>query len=1038
MVILIPPHVGSKIKCNFLVLIEEELFPVMKTFNLILLLLAFCTTLHSQINIRSVDVYSVKDGLSQNSVHKILQDSRGLIWLGTEGGLNKFNGYEITSFHSTDSRNVLSSRGTIFDIMEDKNGNMWYGSSGLISRLNIQNETIDNLNMILKGDYELNFGAVLSMFVDSKNNIWFGTFGQGLYRISSGYNQIKHFINDPDSTGDSSFDYVRDFYEDNSGIIWIATYNGLVKYDREIGKLENLFYPNGSNRYYHTVINKIIPSNNELLLLTNNNGLLTFDPAENKLRETSTELNKQLKEFNLRDGVIDEKGRLWICGYGGGVFIINLNDFSLTDLSNCIDPKLNSDLSACLSVQIDRSGIVWIGTRHAGLMKIELGSKDVYTINNTIPGYEILRDNVVTGTAKDKFNNIWLAVQSGLFKINSELKTIAKLSLSSELTATRSIYNIEFTNKYAWLSYGPYLVKYHLTSDRYEKIPVEENGTVTEIHILNSDTLILGSSRNKIYIYSTTDGVSESISLGDNSALSTSVLDIFSEHKDNLWVSTNNGLFKIDLSQENISVNKIPLNLRIDFVTSLTSNDNKKLWFGTYGDGLFSFDIYNSELNHFTTKDGLPDNTIYGVMFDSQNNLWMSSNKGIFEFDTDKHTVRTINPNDLQGYEFNSKAYYKAHDGELLYGGVNGLNYFYPVEIQINKTPPLVLIDRITMNDSIIATNVQNNANNVFEFDHDENYLMFEFTALDFHNPAKNSYEYRLEGINNNWINSGNKRYATYPNINPGEYKFIVRGSNSDQVFGNDAALFSFVIHPPFWATWWFRSVFILLVFSTIYLIYKMRINEQAKRIQEIEKVRKKIADDFHDDLGHKLTRISLYSEMLKNQSAVEPGKLQYINKISDAANSLFYETKDFIWSIDPDNDTVYDVLVYLKDFGDEFFSRSAIAFKVDEISEQFKSYKLPMKWKREVILIFKEAMNNALKHSKAEAVELKAELSQSELIISLYDNGQGFDVKNIDSQGRGIKSIEKRAEAVKGNLEIKAGERGTQIKLSVKIIEDA
>ena len=1010
----------------------------MKFHNNFILLVLFSGIISAQINIRSIENFNAENGLNQNSVHAIFQDSRGLLWLGTEGGINKYDGYDIMPYHSVNSKNILSSRGTIFSMLEDSNGDLWYGSTGVLSRLNIHTESSENFGQLLKDKFNINFGVVLDIFQDSKNNIWFGTYGQGFFKVSADFTSVKNYMNDPDSTGNSSLNYVRDIYEDESGIFWLATYGGIVKFNPITESIRNVFHEQNHNRYKHTTIFKLLPYENELMLFTAAKGILKFNTKTDSVCEYDEKINEKFSEFSLRNGIIDKNGNIWTCAYGGGVFLINTKNKSVINLADYVDGEFHRPLYEPLSLLIDNTGIIWVGTQHDGLFKIILGEKHINSIHSLDEGFNKIEDIVTNAVAKDHNGKIWLATNTGLFKINPHSKYVEKLSISEEFSPfVLKIFNIEFSNNYAWISLGSNLIKYDLEKDRYQKIEIEKNSGVTEVFIPTDDEIILGTSTGNLYFYTPSNGDIKSISMNHSTTLQNSILDCYLDSENKLWVGTNNGLYSVDLNKDSLFAEKLQLNLRLDFITSLTSYDNNKLWFTTYGDGLYAYNFKTTELEHFSHQDGLPDNTVYGAMLDDKQNLWMSSNRGIFEFDIRNYAVRTMDVTDgLQGYEYNSKAYSKSEDGELFYGGINGFDYFYPMNIERNEIPPPMLISKVSLYDSVVVSNISKEFNDIYEFNYDENSISFEFAALDYTNPKKNIYEYKLEGVNPNWIKAGSKRYATFPNINPGEYRFRVRGSNNDQIFNEEGVSFAFIINPPYWQTWWFRLVLLTLGILIIYSIYKFRMLNQERRLREIESVRRRIADDFHDDLGHKLTRISLYSEMIRKQDELGTNHKLYLDKISEASNSLFYETKDFIWSIDPGNDSVYDVLIYLKDFGDDFFNRSGIAFKVDEINEKFKRYNLPMKWKREIILIFKEAMNNVIKHSGGSTAELSTEISNSSLIISLYDDGHGFDPENTNTNGRGLSSIEKRAKVVEGKTNISSNSSGTTVKLTLKMIE--
>src|SRR5690606_32466628 len=289
------------------------------------------------------------------------------------------------------------------------------------------------------------------------------------------------------------------------------------------------------------------------------------------------------------------------------------------------------------------------------------------------------------------------------------------------------------------------------------------------------------------------------------------------------------------------------------------------------------------------------------------------------------------------------------------------------------------------------------------ELSYNQNFLTFDFVALDYTNKNKIKYEYKLEGFEADWVQTAGRRFASYTNLPPGEYTFRVKGSNSAEVWNKEGASFKFIIYPPFWQTWWFYILAAAALVSLIIFIHKYRLRMKLKRLYEIETVRKKIADDFHDELGHKLTKISLYSELMRkdlNGSLKEAG--DYLKKINDAANSLFDDTKDFIWSLDPVKDSLYDLSVYLKDFGDELFDKTEIAFRVIEIPVELSQINLLMEWKRQLILIFKEAMHNCLRHSSSKNVKLAVSVNEDIIEITLTDDGQGFAASN-GTRGRGI-----------------------------------
>ncbi len=991
----------------------------------------------SQINIRSVEQFTVEEGLSQNSVYSLLQDSRGVIWIGTQSGINKFNGYEIIPHQLFEEQSLFTSRGAVYDIIEDREGNIWYSSTETLSRLDVHSESSQNLRTLLKKNTDKSFGNILGVYQDSNGNIWFGSFGQGLFKVSKDFSEIKNFSNDPESTNDSSLDFIRNFYEDDQKNLWLATYGGLVKFNTKSEEFMNIFSDYKDEDLQHVTILDFAIQGDQLILATGDHGLLKYNLKNDKIIPFSKKYNNTLQQYYLNKVVIDNQNRIWVTAEKAGVFVIDEKNDSITNLSEFVGDEINQALQMPVSLIIDRTGIVWIGTELGGLIKIVLGEKYFKTISHKISAFKKIENNNIYTIGKSNDNMLWISTPSGLYKIDIATEEVTRLKISEEIKSSYyKVYNIAFVDNYAWLSQGRKLIKHNLNNNNYEEIDLDIEATINDLNVVDDHKLFIGTSENNCYSYDIEKENLKSLNLGDNPEDRISILESYLDTADNLWIGTINNLYKIDLTKDFYKFEKIELPNSIEYIASLTRIDDK-LWLGTYGNGIFSYDLQTKNIEHYSMKDGLSDNIVYGLVSDEDNKLWMSSNRGISQFDPVNKTFKNFNLSDgLQGYEFNSKAYLITEDNQIFYGGINGLNYFYPHKIESNLIAPKTLISKVILYDSTVVANVSYDYNKVYDFNSSQNSISFEFTSLDFTDPSKNSYMYKLEGIDESWINAGNKRYATFANISPGEYRFIVKGSNNDQYFDEKEVSFAFIIHPPFWATWWFQTLLILAALITFYLIYKIRLINQEKRLREIEGIRRRIADDFHDDLGHKLTRISLYSELIKNQDEFGTDQKLYLDKISEASNSLFYETKDFIWSIDPGQDSVYDVLVYIKDFGDDFFSRTNVSFKVDAIDERFKDYSLPMKMKREIVLIFKEAMHNVLKHSDAEVSELNASVEDRFLTIELKDNGKGFDVDNSDPSGRGLKSMKKRAAVINGKVEVESYDTGTTVKFTTNFSE--
>ena len=362
----------------------------------------------------------------------------------------------------------------------------------------------------------------------------------------------------------------------------------------------------------------------------------------------------------------------------------------------------------------------------------------------------------------------------------------------------------------------------------------------------------------------------------------------------------------------------------------------------------------------------------------------------------------------------------------MYFGGINGFNYFYPDSITINQYVPDVVISDVRVMDERIKGEP-----NELILSHDQNFVSIEFSALDFSIPRENKYSYILQGFQDTWISTGgSNRTATYTNLPSGKFTFLVKGTNEDGVWNETPASITIIINPPFWNTWWFITLVLLSVVFFIYYFGTIRVKTQL----EIEKLKLKIASDLHDNIGAGLTEISILSEVAErsegHSSSIVKKDLQ---KISETARQLVDSMSDIVWVVNPQRDSLHDLIVKLKDSYNEFFSSIGISFQVNNI-EKSDDIKLPMEYKQNLLLMFKEAINNAIKHSGCKKIVLEAFYKNDIIEIILKDDGKGFDLNTVNF-GNGIKNMENRAMKIKGKLKWNSeSHNGTVVTFSGKL----
>jgi signal transduction histidine kinase len=360
----------------------------------------------------------------------------------------------------------------------------------------------------------------------------------------------------------------------------------------------------------------------------------------------------------------------------------------------------------------------------------------------------------------------------------------------------------------------------------------------------------------------------------------------------------------------------------------------------------------------------------------------------------------------------------------MFFGGINGFNRFHPDSIKDNLHVSPVAVTAFKKFDEVVRLAGMEE----IELSHEDNFFSLEFAVLDYANPAKNQYAYRLEGFDKNWIHSRTRRVASYTNLDPGRYTFRVKGANNDGIWNDVGAAVAITIHPPFWKTWWFRLLAAGALAATALLIHNFRVQQKVAKTLEIEqarkaeneRLRKQVADDFHDEFGQQLTNIALFAEIIKRRlNGAAPQTLAHLNKIGDAAKSLSDSMRDFIWTLDRNKDSLYSVSARLKDFGETLFAKSEIRFEAPGLSLEWERVPLSMDWKRHLVQIFKEAMKNSRKHAACSRVGLKITIKGQTLHMRLADDGKGFDPSDDSASGSGLRYMKKRAAKIRGELQI-------------------
>lgn len=705
--------------------------------------------------------------------------------------------------------------------------------------------------------------------------------------------------------------------------------------------------------------------------------------------------------------------------------------------------------------------VVWIGTRGAGVQKYSR-FKNKFVLWNRITSQErSFASNSTFAIYTDKEDNLWIGTQQGLVKINrknNEYKRYAFDASDPNSLSDDAVVRIYEDNQGTlWVGTHFGLNKFDRKKETFTRIYFDEHhrkymeNEILFLYEDSFDNFWVGTGLDlKLYNRKTGHTVSYSHQKEGKNGLQGYFITSIQEDKDNnLWIGTLGGLNKLDRQtgqfkhyqhQEND-----PHSISSNMVWSILKDKQGSLWISTnQGVNKLEIEKGRGKFIHFTEKNGLSNNYVYGALIDERERIWLSTNLGISRFDPLSKTFKNFDVTDgLPNNEFNSGAYHKSKKGELFFGGNSGVVSFDPENVENNLHVPKIHITAFKVFEKPINLDSLLAKKGEITLNYKENFFSFDFVALDYTNPRKNQYAFKLDNFHDEWIYVGNRRFASFTNLSPGEYTFRVKGSNSDGIWNDkQEAVIKLVVTPPFWRTYWFYLVASAVIAVSARIFYDYRVKNRVHHLMEIEKaklsenerVRKLAAQDLHDEFGNRLTRISLLTELIRARLNGHGAEVEHLlTKIRDNSNQLYQGTKDFIWSINPENDSLYEAAIRLKDFGDDLFDKTAVNFEATGITEMLKPIMLPMGDSRHLILLFKEAMSNILKHANATNIHLHFNVLRDGVSVCLTDDGQGFD-KEREKSGNGLMNMKSRAKKLNSQLYIESvKEKGTSIRFVFK-----
>jgi ligand-binding sensor domain-containing protein/class 3 adenylate cyclase len=785
--------------------------------------------------------YGIENGLSQSHVTSIVQDDNGFVWIATQDGLNRFNGYEFEVFkqHLKDTNSIPNNYIHCLLNYKDK---LWFGTNRGIGSIDINNLEIQKIN---RSNYKELKGYIFTKLgFDANDNLWALSEKHGINVINIETKDIEII-----STINGYSDFSTLFFDSQKNI-WVGTKSGKILKSNPPYKSfieiqnEELIINSNINTFYQTLDSNI--------LMCTSYGLYKID-QKNKVQYLSRKA--ELRYQNISSVYQESKSKIWIGSNDFGLYLLEQNKTTNKlynykqnpyNPSSIIDNHINT-------IYGDASGVVWVGTEK-GVSKFDTYKQGFTTITVSNDPSEGLIDHTVWSFNEDENQQIYIGTKKDLTIYNTYKNKFYHLKRDDlKNHYLLSIY-VESPQK-IWCGFddGLYVLNknsnsdYHFTKVNFTNDVTSSNDRVYQIVKADSQKLWIGS-RAGLSILNKNDFSFDfySHSTDKNTLGEGSVKVIYRDLNGKIWIVTSTqGLYHIIQKNDDSYYFKHYEIKGYDetsgHITSILQIDKDYLWLGTYGEGIKKLNLQTKETKEYTEEDGLSNNVIYGLLNDNYGNIWISTNRGLSRFNiaTEKFTNYTTNDG-LQSNEFNTNAYFKASNNQLYFGGINGYTTFYPEDIKINPIPPKVTIESI-----IIHSKNNNDLNNIklinivdsqsIKLKYFQNDVSFEFFGNHFSNPKENAFKYMLEGYDEDYVLLENENKVHYMNLSSGRYTFKVYGRNPDGIWSENPTIVKIVITPPFWLTWWFVTLAVLAGLLLIYYLYRKRIDRIRRQKIKLE-----------------------------------------------------------------------------------------------------------------------------------------------------------------------------------------------------------
>jgi ligand-binding sensor domain-containing protein/signal transduction histidine kinase len=966
------------------------------------------------------------------------------MWFGTDDGLNRYDGNKFVVFRNVPSKASSISGNIITNLLEDKQGIIWIATSdGGLTKYDHRaspDKQFRQFKHSLSDSSSIPVNIINALIEDQFGFLWLATSGHGVLRFNK---QTEEF-----QAASGNARTALALCMDEKGMIWVGREGrGLLKINPQTLDVEtDERYNNVYVKLPHMVVTSLFRDSRNHIWLGSWDKVVYRYNSHLKCEETFSH-GPSPYSFGMDDPISfaeDQRRRVWIGGKYGGLYIFDPITTNFYHYQH--DPARDGTLAdnQVNTIYLDRSGITWIGT-NAGL-----------SIHN--PAEQQFEQTFLPQTGRQRLtvydffeaddDALLIGTSNGIYRNEADgtLHHIPLLYKGKQLAATK-FYRAK--DKTVYLGTNLTLFKFDPASNALTLLPNTEKDvvmsriiesrvvSVAEDTIEGHPVLLVSPYGHYLAYYDFTLGhwvsredtvrrIVNRLNMRDYM-----VRKIFKTRNGNIWLAnTKAGLGEwvnnsFPSVQYHTNVPNQSGSISNNQVYDIAEAGGGNLWVSTYGGGLHYFDTQKKKFLHIASSHNLSE----GIQTDNDGNVWVIANGHLHKYDIRKRTYSTFQLPDIEKTGGIRGYIYKGRNGRLFVAGINYFISFDPKTVrEVNMQPTVYFTDFKIFNTSYNHLLAEKK----IELRHNQNFFSFEFAAPAF--PTNVQYSWQLEGVDRDWVNAGPQNTANYTNLSGGDYVFKVRATSRPGVWSNQIAMIRVRIIPPFWKTPLFFIVCGLLVAGAIYAIYRYRINELLKR----QAIRNKIAQDLHDNVGSTLSSISVYSQVAKIHNA-QGNRLDLqgvLLKIADTSSEMISEMNDIVWTINPRNDSMEKILQRMESFAKPLLHTQNIQFRF-QYDPAVMTLNLEMEKRKNFYLIFKEAVNNALKYSGCKKMDVFVHYRNRQLELVVQDDGIGFDQQTVETKsaqslsGNGLHNMERRAKEMHGWCIIQSQPgRGTTVHL--------